>query len=94
VDNIRAGQPTITMKKFLIFLLIAAVYIVHQDNWNWNNASLLFGFLPVGLVYHIGYSLLATGMMVILVKEAWPEHLENTKPIDPPPDKKKGEDRQ
>jgi len=24
------------MKKFLLFLMIAFVYVIHQDNWNWN----------------------------------------------------------
>jgi hypothetical protein len=66
------------VKKFLLFLLIVGVYLLHQDNWNWNNAALVFGFLPVGMAYHAGYSLLATGMMAILVKCAWPEHLEKT----------------
>jgi hypothetical protein len=71
------------MKKLLLFLLIAAVYIVHQDNWNWKNSDTMFGFLPVGLAYHAGYSILAAVMMAILVKTAWPSHLENTQPDDP-----------
>ena len=66
------------MKKFLLFLLIAVVYVLHQDNWNWKNADLVFGFLPVGMAYHAAYSVLAAIMMAILVKCAWPEHLEKT----------------
>ena len=29
------------MKKFLLFLLIAVVYVLHQDNWNWTNKDLI-----------------------------------------------------
>ena len=56
------------MKKFLLFLMIAAVYVLHQDFWNWKSTDLIFGFLPVGLAYHAGYSILAAVMMAMLVK--------------------------
>ena len=63
---------------FVLTLLVLAVYVLHQDNWNWKTAEpLVFGFLPVGLAYHAGYSILAAVMMAILVKFAWPKHLES-----------------
>ena len=69
------------MKKFLVLLLILAVYVVHQDFWNWNNPDpLVFGFLPIGLAYHAAYSILASVMMAILVAVAWPKHLEEQDP--------------
>jgi hypothetical protein len=71
------------MKKLLLFLLVAGVYVLHQDNWNWKDDSLMFGFLPKGLAYHAGYSVLAAVMMAVLVKFAWPKHLENVKPQKP-----------
>jgi len=63
------------MKSLLLAILVMAVYVLHQDFWNWRNTSLV-GFLPVGLAYHAFYSLLCAAMMAILVKFAWPEHLE------------------
>jgi len=63
------------MKYFLLTIMVLAVYVVHQDFWNWQNASLV-GFLPVGLAYHAFYSILCAIMMAVLVKCAWPEHLE------------------
>ena len=78
------------MKKLLLFMLIAGVYVLHQDIWNWDNSSLVLGFLPVGLAYHAGYSILAAVMMAVLVKFAWPKHLEDVgehnpaKKSDPP----------
>ena len=68
------------MKKFLLFVMLAGVYVLHQDLWNWKNSTLWFGFLPAGLAYHAGYSILASIMMAILVKTAWPKNLEQIKP--------------
>jgi len=69
------------MKRLLLTLLVVAVYMLHQDYWNWKQAQpLIFGFLPVGLAYHAGYSILAAITMAVLVKFAWPVHLENVQP--------------
>jgi hypothetical protein len=60
--------------------LYAVVWIVmmavHQDFWNWRDATLVFGLVPVGLAYQVAYSLLASLVMVFLVRRAWPRHLE------------------
>lgn len=67
--------------KLLLTLLVLVVYALHQDFWNWTKAEpLVFGFLPIGLAYHAGYSVLATITMAVLVKFAWPKHLENVQP--------------
>src|SRR5215467_10518278 len=74
----RQGVPTkqTRMKKgknFLLLVLVCGVYLLHQDYWNWKKASpLVFGFLPIGLAYQAGYSILAAVMMAVLVKFAWP----------------------
>jgi hypothetical protein len=63
--------------------MVVAIYLLHQDFWNWRTAHpLLFGFLPIGLAYHAAYSILAAIMMAVLVKFAWPKHLENVEPKD------------
>ena len=65
------------MNKATIFLLILAMYVLHQDFWFWRTAEpLLFGVLPVGLTYHAAYTLAAAGLMWLLCKYAWPAHLE------------------
>lgn len=70
-------------KTVLLTLLVIAVYILHQDFWNWTKSEpLVFGFLPIGLAYHTGYSVLAAITMAVLVKFAWPKHLENVQPDD------------
>jgi hypothetical protein len=65
------------MKRFALIILVLAVYILHQDLWFWRTARPLFlGFLPVGLTYHAAYSIAAALLMWLLVRLAWPAHLE------------------
>jgi hypothetical protein len=65
------------MKKLLLLILVIAVYVIHQDYWNWNKTEpLVFGCLPIGLAYHAAYSILCAITMWILVKTVWPTHLE------------------
>ena len=72
-----------SLKTILLTLMVVAVYVLHQDFWNWKKAEpLVFGFFPVGLAYQAGYSILAAVTMALLVKFAWPKHLEE---IEPPP---------
>ena len=77
------------MKKLLLFLMVVLVYVLHQDYWNWKNAELIFGFRPMGLAYHAGFSILASIMMAIRVAFAWPKHLEDVEPEKPESGKEK-----
>ncbi len=56
-----------------VFIILA---VLHQDNWNWANSNLVFGFMPVGLAYHATYSLVAALFWALVVKFAWPTRLE------------------
>lgn len=74
-------------RKALLILMVAAVYALHQDFWNWRRIEpLVFGVLPAGLAYHAAYSILASIMMAVLVRYAWPSHLETdgSKQSSPP----------
>ncbi|HWC76828.1 MAG TPA: DUF3311 domain-containing protein [Blastocatellia bacterium] len=65
------------MKTALLTILILALYALHQDVWNWRSAGpLLFGFIPIGLSYHAAFTVAASALMWMLVKFAWPSHLE------------------
>jgi hypothetical protein len=65
------------LKNLFLTALVVAVYVLHQDFWNWKKAEpLIFGFLPIGLAYQAGYSILAAALMAVLVRTAWPAHLE------------------
>ena len=65
------------MKKAAIVSLVLLFYTLHQDLWFWDAARpLIFGFLPVGLAYHLGFSIGSSMLMVVLVALAWPAQLE------------------
>ena len=65
------------MKKILLVVAVVVLYILHQDVWFWRTARpLVFGFVPIGLFYHACFSIAASLLMWLLVKFAWPAHLE------------------
>ena len=64
-------------RTILLTLLIAVVYVLHQDFWNWKKIEpLVLGFLPIGLAYHAAYSIVAALTMAVLVRCAWPKQLD------------------
>ncbi|MEP6922638.1 MAG: DUF3311 domain-containing protein [bacterium] len=65
------------MKRTLLIVAVIALYVLHQDFWFWRTAHpLVFGFIPIGLFYQGCYSVAAALLMWLLVKFAWPAHLE------------------
>jgi Protein of unknown function (DUF3311) len=66
------------MRSFTAVLLVLALYGLHQDIWFWRTATpLVFGVFPIGLAYHVGYMLVTAGVLALLVRRAWPSHLDN-----------------
>ena len=57
---------------FIVWAMVAALIILHQDNWLWNNSTLVFGFLPITLLYHMGISVAATVTWFLATRYAWP----------------------
>jgi hypothetical protein len=65
------------MKRILLVVAVIALYVLHQDIWFWRTAHpLVFGFVPIGLFYQGCFSVAASLLMWLLVKHAWPVHLE------------------
>jgi hypothetical protein len=60
-----------------VYILLILLFFVHQDFWFWDNGSLIMGFIPIGLMYHIGYSIVAAFAWFLAIKYAWPTHLES-----------------
>jgi uncharacterized protein DUF3311 len=59
-------------------VLVASLYVLHQDLWFWRAARpLVFGFLPIGLFYHAVFTAACSIVLWLLVKYAWPAHLED-----------------
>ena len=64
-------------KHWFLAAWVLVVFALHQDVWNWTKSGpLLFGLLPPGLTYHLGYSVLAALTMALLAKYAWPADLD------------------
>jgi hypothetical protein len=62
-------------------LLVAIMYVLHQDVWFWREARpLVFGFLPIGLFYHAVFTAACAPVLWALVTFAWPGHLEASRP--------------
>ncbi len=65
------------MRRLLLAAIVIALYLLHQDVWFWCAARpFVFGFLPIGLFYHVCFTLAASLVMWLLVRYAWPAHLE------------------
>jgi hypothetical protein len=65
------------MIHWILAALALLLYVLHQDIWFWGSIRpLLFGFLPVGLAYHAAYCVAVAALMWLLVRYAWPSHLE------------------
>ena len=69
--------PTTLMKRILLIAAFFALYVLHQDFWNWRTPyPLVFGFVPIGLFYQGCFAVAASLLMWLLVTFAWPSHLE------------------
>jgi hypothetical protein len=65
------------MNKIIAAAIIIALYALHQDVWLWRQARpLVFGVLPAGLAYHVGYTLVTSLVLWLLVRLAWPAQLD------------------
>ena len=58
--------------KYVIWGLVLLLMVLHQDTWNWENANLIFGFMPVSLLYHAGLSVAAAVVWYLATVYAWP----------------------
>ena len=64
------------MKVKVFLATLVAFALLHQDIWLWNDARLVLGFLPSGLVYHAGYSLATAVLWALAIRHMWPGDLE------------------
>ncbi len=59
--------------KMIVYGLLVALVVFHQDFWWWDNSeTLVMGFLPIGLAYHALVSLLAAGTWALASYYCWP----------------------
>lgn len=73
------SEVTVTKTKPMAWVIAATALllaVLHQDLWFWGDRRLLFGWLPIGLAYHAGFSLAAAALWAWAVKGAWPTAIE------------------
>jgi hypothetical protein len=61
--------------KNILYLVVLIVYLLHNDLWFWNNPTIIMG-IPVGLFYHLIYCFIASILLFLLIKFAWPKFVE------------------
>ena len=60
----------------IVWSLVVVLAVLHYDFWFWADTSLVFGFMPIGLFYQALTSVAAGIVWWLMVKFAWPSHLE------------------
>lgn len=71
--------------RLILYILLLILYALHNDLWLWDDGSLVLG-LPAGFLYHIGYCVAASALLVLLVNFAWPRHLAESEGGEEPED--------
>ncbi len=64
------------MRKF-VWLAVIVLLVLHQDFWYWDDRTLVLGFMPIGLAYHMVFSIAAALVWLAAVKFAWPSDIES-----------------
>lgn len=58
--------------RIVVRLLVVGLIIAHHDFWFWEDPTLVFGFMPVGLFYHTCLSIAAAVVWWLACTFAWP----------------------
>ena len=66
------------MHKLVLLILVLLLLILHQDNWLWEDGTLVFGFMPIGLFFHACISVAASVTWLLAVKFCWPADLADS----------------
>lgn len=52
--------------------------VLHQDFWYWDDPTLVWGgIIPIGLAYHMIFSIVAAAVWALAVVFAWPTDVED-----------------
>ena len=63
--------------KRLVLALVVLLILLHHDFWWWDSIDpLVFGFMPIGLAYHVLLSILTAGVYLLAMHYWWPADVE------------------
>jgi len=71
------GNKKRPFMKIILYVMVIVLALFHQDFWNFDNNTLVFGFLPTGLAYHAAYTIFAVILWLLFIKFAWPNDNED-----------------
>lgn len=69
-------------RKWIWFLPIVVLAVLHQDNWWWESTDLVLGFMPIGLAWHAMISLGAGLGWWLVILFAWPTSVDEVEEAD------------
>lgn len=70
--------------KYLVWGLVLLLIVLHHDYWNWENGSLVLGFVPHTLFYHACISVASGFVWWLATKFSWPTGVDDEEtPADP-----------
>ena len=75
--RLKSSLLKILLMKIVVWGLVVLLLVLHQDNWLWDNDTLVFGFVPMTLLFHAGISVAAGMTWFLATKFAWPTYLED-----------------
>ena len=65
-----------TVGRRVVWLLVAVLFVIHQDFWWWDSKFLVLGFMPIGLFYQAAFSVVAAAVWALATRLAWPTEIE------------------
>ena len=60
------------MSRPVVIAIFLVLLVLHQDFWLKDDASLVAGVVPIGLVYHMVFTVVAAFFWFAVVRLAWP----------------------
>lgn len=69
-------RPPFRTARRSVWIAFGVLFLLHQDSWWWDDRTLVLGYLPIGMFYHILFSIAATVLWVFAIRWAWPDHIE------------------
>ena len=58
-----------------LWVVIVGLLILHQDVWFWDSQTVVVG-LPIGMAYHVVFSIVVALAFSLVLKYAWPAEVE------------------
>ena len=74
-EPVAGGDAVNRLLRGVLYGAMLALFALHNDPWLQADTGRLLG-LPVGLVYHCAICVAATALLALMVRHAWPRHLD------------------